>query len=90
MIAHTTNTAFSAQASTEEREQVFPFIQLVGQKKGKKTLILLILPGVEVRGISCAGSLRVLRVSAQSHFPYIAQGGVTEFCGVGGREWRAH
>lgn len=87
MITHATNTACLAQASTEEGEQVFPYILLGGGAGGtKKPLLLLILTGVEVRGIGCAGSLRVLRDSAQSHFSYVAQGGVTEFCDGGGRE----
>jgi len=40
-----------------------------------------------VRGTGCAVSLRVLRVSAQNHFLYVAQGGRIGGLGlVGGRE----
>jgi len=37
-----------------------------------------------VRGTGCAVSLRDLRVCAQSHFPYVAQGGRIGRSGTGG------
>lgn len=40
-----------------------------------------------MRGTGCAVSLRDLRVSAQSHFPYVAQGGRNCWSGKsGGRD----
>lgn len=40
-----------------------------------------------MRGTGCAVNLRELRVSAQSHFPYVAQGGRIDRSGTsGGRD----
>lgn len=36
-----------------------------------------------MRGIGCAVSLRDLRVCAQSHFPYVAQGGRIDWSATG-------